>query len=251
MAKKKSKEELAKEADALKAIFAAAKKKEQNCALVVCADGFAIEADPRLSTDNLWKKARKAPGATPKGVKARLNVQGSEVFFSLEEEPPGGIDTKFKQYLTMLGVKAKLSFLAPGEEAPITGAPAAAGDAERESDDAGAQEDAVGDDQSRKKKLTKAFGLLKPELQRTLKIGNAEHKSEMEDLLKSFGDQMKADDIQSSEKTIRAFKDRIEAFDRKRGEGVAERKPRLEDVGKRAAALKARLEELIASRGAA
>jgi hypothetical protein len=114
MAKKKSKEDLKKEAETVKGIFATAKKKPQNCAMALCGDGsVAIEADPRLPIDSLLKKVRKADGATPKWVKGRLSVKGSAIQFDLAEEMPGGFDTKFKQYLTKLGVKMKPNFSLP------------------------------------------------------------------------------------------------------------------------------------------
>ncbi len=117
MAMKKSKAELKQEGDAVKAIFATAKKKEQNCAMVLCGDGsLAIEADPRLPTDNLFKKARKRKGATPKGVTGVLKVKGTEMELVLTQEPPGGLETKLKQYLAKIGVKMKPNFILPAED---------------------------------------------------------------------------------------------------------------------------------------
>lgn len=136
MALKKSKAELKKEADEVKAIFDAAKKKEHNCAMVLCGDGsVAIEADPRLPVDNLFKKARKRPNATPKGVKGVLNVKGSEIELTLTEDPPGGLETKLKQYLTKLGVKMKPTFILPGGEGADGAAAAEDADSETEAEE--------------------------------------------------------------------------------------------------------------------
>jgi len=131
MAARKSKDELKKEADAVKAIFEAAKKKEHNCAMVLCGDGsLAIEADPRLPVENLFKKARKRDGATPKGVMGLLNVKGTDIELVLTEEPPGGLEMKLRQYLTSLGVKMKPTFIVPGAENADGAAAGGAADAE-------------------------------------------------------------------------------------------------------------------------
>lgn len=117
MAIQKSKDDLKKEADQVKAIFDAAKKKDHNCAMVLCGDGsMAIESDPRLPAENLYKKARKRDGATTKGVMGVLSVKGSEMELLLSQEPPGGLETKLKQYLTKIGVKIKPSFILPDAE---------------------------------------------------------------------------------------------------------------------------------------
>ncbi len=117
---KKSKEDWKKEGVAVKALFASAKKKEHNCAVVICAEGLAIEADPRLPAKNLKKKAKKRVGATPKGVMGKLKVNGTNIEITCLEEPPGGMETKFKQYLTKIGVKMKPILIVPqSEEAPV------------------------------------------------------------------------------------------------------------------------------------
>ncbi len=136
MAKKKSKEDWKKEGTAVKALFAAAKKKEHNCAIVICAEGLAIEADPRLPADNLKKKARKRDGATPKGVTGKLKINGTSIEVTCLEEPPGGIESKFKQYLAKIGVKMKPVLIVPQEEAAeaVEDAPAEAAVAEEEAE---------------------------------------------------------------------------------------------------------------------
>ncbi len=50
---KKSQQQLKREADDLKSLCAAARSKERNCAVVICAESLAMEADPRLTHENL------------------------------------------------------------------------------------------------------------------------------------------------------------------------------------------------------
>lgn len=107
------------------------------------------------------------------------------------------------------------------------------------------------DAKKKKKELTKEFANLKSELQRSLKIANPEHKKDLEGLLKSFSDQMKANDLATSETTLETFRSQIENFDKKREEGVAARKPKLAAIRKRAEEIKARLEEIANAQGAA
>jgi len=254
LAKKKSKEDLKKEAELVREIFASAKKKTQNCAMALCDDGsIAIEADPRLPIDGLLKKVRKVDGATPKWVKGRLSVKGTEITFDLDEEMPGGFDAKFKQYLTKLGVKMQPNFVLPGEEGDedTTDADAAADqeDAPQDKKDAD-RGDGVENVATRKRQLVKEFADLKPEIQRTLDIANPQSKAELLNLVKKFGAEMKSNDVKASLDTFEAFKARIADYHKRRSERVAARKTRFDSIKSRVEEITKRLNEL-ASRGAA
>ncbi len=150
---KKSAAEWKKEGDELKALLNKCKKKEYNFGLVFCKEGMNLVAHPMRGHNVLFKEAKGADGATAKGVKGILNVQGTEIFFEcMDDELPGGIENRFKQYLALAkikGLKARFN-LKNGEDAPKGDAPAP-GEEELKEPKAPGEEDG---DAALKKKLT-------------------------------------------------------------------------------------------------
>lgn len=156
MAKKSANDWKAEGAD-LKKLLDAAKKKDHNCAVFICSEGVAIEADPRLSADNLAKKAKKRDGATPNGVTGVLKVTGSNMQITCLSEPPGSLEPKLKQYLAKVGLKMKPVLIPPQpEEKPVKQAAPVKEPEEEEDDDADVD---IGKiiDKARKKTLNVAW----------------------------------------------------------------------------------------------
>lgn len=112
---KKSKDDWKKEGEAVKATFASAKKKQQNFGLVYAKEGMVLAAHPTHSSDKLFKDAKSAPDGSTKGTQGVLNVTGTVIEFKYEgteKDLPGGIETRFKQYLSLLGIKGfKVEFV--------------------------------------------------------------------------------------------------------------------------------------------
>ncbi len=113
---KMSKTDWKKQGAEVKAQFADAKKKQQNFALLFAKEGMVLETDPRLPAENVKKKAKKKDGATAKGILGTLKVQGTKIEFRCAEEPPGGTETRIKQWLSLMGLKLKPILILPGEE---------------------------------------------------------------------------------------------------------------------------------------
>ena len=112
---KKKPEDWKKEGEELKATIMSAKKKPQNFGLVIASEGMILKTHPTHSTDKLFKEAKSTDGGTAKGIQGVMTVSGTEIQFKYEgteKDIPGGFDTKFKQYLTMVKVKGfKAEFL--------------------------------------------------------------------------------------------------------------------------------------------
>ncbi len=331
MAKKKP-DEWKKDGAELKKKIVAAKKKPQNFGLVFAKEGMILEAHPTQSAAKQYKTAKADPNGTPKGIQGVLTVNGTELHFTYEGDEtalPGGITTRFKQYLSMAKVKGyKAKFI------PKDGADEGAGGAEQQvdavEDDAalkakllkdidsieavfevnfedmdekdvkelqgalktirgainsddltGAQNmmnklqllTGVGPDtpaepgavrlpnkkgaklspeelKKKKSELSKKFADLKPEIQRSVRIANPAHKSEMEKLIKNFGKKMKSGELDDSEAALEAFEKQIASFDQVRDEGRRKRETQFKDIAAQAQDLKARLEQIRAERSA-
>lgn len=127
---KKTPADWKKEADVLKDMLSAAKKKPQNFGLVELAEGMSLVAHPLHPVQKLAMEAKKADGAKKANcVTGNLEVNGKIIVFNCQEDKlPGGMDVKFKQYLKKVdhgAWKAQFNLAIPLEngadgEAPAT-----------------------------------------------------------------------------------------------------------------------------------
>jgi len=118
---KKSAQDWQKEGDELKATIMSAKKKPQNFGLVIANEGMVLKTHPTYATDKLFKEAKSTDGGTSKGIQGVMTVSGTEIQFKYEgteKDIPGGFETKFKQYLTLVKVKGFKAEFVPSDGAP-------------------------------------------------------------------------------------------------------------------------------------
>lgn len=166
---KRTPAEWKKEGEELRKKFVDAKKNDQNFGLVIGKEGMVLEISKTKPADKMYKSAKESKNGTPKGIQGVMSVNGTVIQFKYEgteKDLPGGIETKWKQYVTQSKVtgfkaefvpsiaeedknKAKEDSGAETEESAMKKAAASAADSEAADGDS---EDGA-DDGALKKKL--------------------------------------------------------------------------------------------------
>ncbi|MBL4806965.1 MAG: hypothetical protein JKY31_06700 [Rhodobacteraceae bacterium] len=120
---KLDKAELKKQGLVLKETIAQARKKTLNFALLQGKDQMYLVTHLKRNTAMLRKEA-KAAGGGPKAAMGTLNVEGKNLIFSVEEEPPGPFPKLTKKHFMTRGIAVRVTFKLPNGKVVDDGEPA-------------------------------------------------------------------------------------------------------------------------------
>lgn len=96
-------------------IFASAKKKSLNFALMKSKEGVVLKAHVTKPPAAMYRECKAAGGIAAMSTQGILNVTGRLVELTLEDPDVSGVLAKLaKKYFTSLGVPCKVVFLLPG-----------------------------------------------------------------------------------------------------------------------------------------
>ncbi len=222
---KPDKAELTKQGVVLKEVIAKARKKPYNFALLQGKDQMYLVTHLKKKPEMLRKEAKKEGGG-PKGIMGTLNVEGKNLIFSIEEEPPGSFPKLIKNFFMVRGIAVSVTFnLASGPEeesggdveaeADVQAVAAPPADAPAQQDESAVEEEPAAEEKAEDEgyfaSIAGVFSDLRADLSKKIDGAADEIKNEYHDLIDKIDKSIvgkKRDEARDSLKKLQTLHDK-------------------------------------------
>ncbi len=180
---KPDKAELKKQGEILKQIIAQGRKKTLNFALLQGKDQMYLVTHLKKNPVMLRKEAKKEGGG-PKGVTGTFNVEGKNLIFSVEEEPPGPFPKLTKKHFMTRGIPIRVTFKLPNGTVIDDGEPSE--DTVSDGEEHGSDDKALAEQEALGASVMGMFNNLQSELEEKMSKAGDDMRATFENLSDQF-----------------------------------------------------------------